>query len=87
MEATELKYKVKDTLDLIDIVANIYDNKDAGNIVGLEDELDKLTKYPTKVIEEFVKCIDTIKDINQIKDKYLPLVGYITLRLNLVDDE
>ena len=87
MEATEVKYKIKDTLDLIDIIANIYDNKESGNMVGLEDELVKLTKYPTKVIEEFVKCIDTIKDINQIKDKYLPFVGYITLRLNLVDDE
>jgi hypothetical protein len=87
MEATELKYKVKDTLDMIDIIVNIYDNKDAGNMVELENELVKLTKYPTKVIEEFVRCIDTIKNINQIKDKYLPLVGYITLRLNLVDNE
>jgi hypothetical protein len=86
METTELKYKVKDTLDMIDIIVNIYDSKDAGNMVELENELVKLTKYPTKVIEEFVRCIDTIKNINQIKDKYLPLVGYITLRLNLVDE-
>jgi hypothetical protein len=86
METTELKYKVKDTLDMIDIIVNIYDSKDAGNMAELENELVKLTKYPTKVIEEFVRCIDTIKNINQIKDKYLPLVGYITLRLNLVDE-
>lgn len=86
METTELKYKVKDTLDMIDIIVNICDSKDAGNMVELENELVKLTKYPTKVIEEFVRCIDTIKNINQIKDNYLPLVGYITLRLNLVDE-
>ena len=86
MEAKELKYKVKDTLNLIDTIVNIYDSKESGNMVELENELVKLTKYPTKVIEEFVRCIDTIKNINQIKDKYLPLVGYITLRLNLVDE-
>lgn len=87
MEATELKYKIKDTLNLIDIIVNIYDTKDAGNMVELEKELVKLTKYPTRVIEEFVRCIDTIKNINDIRDKYLPIVGYITLRLNLVDNE
>lgn len=87
MEATELKYKTKDTLDMIDIIVNICDSKDAGNMVELENELVKLTKYPTKVIEEFVRCIDMIKHKNVTKDNYLPLVGYITLRLNLVDDE
>jgi hypothetical protein len=30
---------------------------------------------------------DTIKNINEIGDMYLPLVGYITLRLNLVNNE
>lgn len=86
METTELKYKVKDTLDMIDIIVNICDSKDAGNMVELENELVKLTKYPTKVIEEFVRCIDMIKHKNVTKDNYLPLVGYITLRLNLVDE-
>lgn len=86
MEATELKYKTKDTLNMIDIIVNICDSKDAGNMAELENELVKLTKYPTKVIEEFVRCIDMIKHKNVTKDNYLPLVGYITLRLNLVDE-
>lgn len=86
MEATELKYKTKDTLDMIDIIVNICDTKDAGNMEELENELVKLTKYPSRVIEEFVRCIDTIKNVNDIRDNYLPFVGYITLRLNLVDE-
>lgn len=86
MEATELKYKTKDTLDMIDIIVNICDSKDAGNMEELEKELVKLTKYPSRVIEEFVRCIDTIKNVNDIRDNYLPFVGYITLRLNLVDE-
>lgn len=86
METTELKYKVKDTLNLIDIIVNICDTKDAGNMEELEKELVKLTKYPSRVIEEFVRCIDTIKNVNDIRDNYLPFVGYITLRLNLVDE-
>lgn len=87
MEATELKYKNKDTLNMIDIFVNICDNRDAGNMVELETELVKLTKYPTRVVEEFVRCIDMIKNKNVTKDNYLPLVGYITIRLNLVDNE
>lgn len=80
--AFELKYKAKDTQNLIDIFANLSESNFNQEVI--KTELEKLTKYPTNVIEEFLKCVKLLKE-NDIKDKYMGIIGYITMRLNLVD--
>ena len=80
--AFELKYKAKDTQNLIDIFYNL--SKSNFNQDVIQAELEKLTKYPTNVIEEFLKCVKLLKE-NDIKDKYMGIIGYITMRLNLVE--
>ena len=80
--AFELKYKTKDTQNLIDIFANLSESNFNQEVI--QAELEKLTKYPTNVIEEFLKCVKLLKE-NDIKEKYMGIIGYITMRLNLVE--
>ena len=80
----ELKYKAKDTQNLIDIFANLSESNFNQEVI--KTELEKLTKYPTNVIEEFLKCVNLIKE-DDIKDKYMGIIGYITMRLNLVENK
>ena len=82
--AFELKYKAKDTQNLIDIFANLSESNFNQEVI--KTELEKLTKYPTNVIEEFLKCVNLIKE-DDIKDKYMGITGYITMRLNLVENK
>ena len=79
----ELKYKAKDTLNLVDIFANL--SEDNFNQDVIKTELEKLTKYPTNVIEEFLKCVKLLKEDDINKEKYMGIIGYITMRLNLVE--
>ena len=53
--------------------------------VKAEMELEKLTKYPTNVIEEFLKCVKLLKEDDINEDKYMGIIGYITMRLNFVE--
>jgi hypothetical protein len=78
----ELKYKAKDTQNLVDIFANLSESNFNQDVI--KAEIEKLTKYPTNVIEEFLKCVNLLKE-DDIKDKYMGVIGYITLRLNLIE--
>lgn len=82
--AFELKYKAKDTQNLIDIFANLSESNFNQEVI--KAELEKLTNYPTNVIEEFLKCVNLLKE-DDIKDKYMGIIGYITMRLNLVENK
>lgn len=79
----ELKYKAKDTQNLVDIFANLSESNFNQEVI--KTELEKLTKYPTNVIEEFLKCVNLLKEDDINKEKYMGIIGYITMRLNLVE--
>ena len=79
----ELKYKAKDTQNLVDIFANLSESNFNQEVI--KTELEKLTKYPTNVIDEFLKCVKLLKEDDINKDKYMGIIGYITMRLNLVE--
>lgn len=81
--AFELKYKVKDTQNMVDIFANLSESN--FNKVVIKAELEKLTQYPTNVINEFLKCVKLLKEDDINEDKYMGIIGYITMRLNLVE--
>lgn len=82
--AFELKYTTKHTLNLVNIFVNLSESN--VNQEVFKTELEKLTKYPTNVIEEFLKCVNLLKE-DDIKDKYMGIIGYITMRLNLVENK
>lgn len=78
----ELKYTSSDTLKLIEHFCALYEYRD--DVDKLKTELYELTKYPSPVITEFLKCISLIKDDEKdIKENYMGILGYITMRLNL----
>ena len=79
-----MKYKAKDTQNLVDIFANLSESNFNQDVI--KAELEKLTKYPTNVIEEFLKCVNLLnEDDIENKNKYMGIIGYITMRLNLVE--
>lgn len=80
----ELKYKSSDTIKLIDIFANLSNGIDDNNL--LAKEIEKVSQYPTYIVNEFLKCINVLT-IEQIKTKYTGVIGYITMRLNFAKDE
>ena len=79
-----LKYSSDDVLKLIDIFSNISDGID--DEILLRKEIEKLTQYPTQVVEEFLKCVDLIiENKTDLMEKYRGVIGYITMRINFVE--
>ena len=80
-----LKYTSKDTEKMIDVFASITDKKD--NPDELYKEMLKIIDYPVSVLQEFLNCMTALNDKNQefIKENYMGVIGYITLRLNLIN--
>ena len=80
-----LKYTSKDTEKMIDVFASIADKKD--NLEELYKEMLKIVDYPVPVLQEFLNCMTTLENKNQnfLKENYIGVIGYITIRLNLVN--
>lgn len=78
-----LKYSTTDVDEMIDIFSTISENEN--NMEVIFDEMKRLFKYPTNVLQEFLKCMDELsnKDQNFLKENYMGVIGYITMRLNL----
>jgi hypothetical protein len=79
-----LKYTSKDTEKMIDVFASIADKKD--NPEELYKEMLNIVDYPVSVLQEFLNCMTALNDKNQefLKENYMGVIGYITLRLNLI---
>ena len=80
-----LKYTSKDTEKMIDVFASISDQRD--NPEELYKEMLKIVDYPVPVLQEFLNCMTALNDKNQefLKENYMGVIGYITLRLNLIN--
>lgn len=80
-----LKYTSKDTEKLIDVFASIADKRD--NPEELYKEMLKIVDYPVPVLQEFLNCMTALNNKNQefLKENYMGVIGYITIRLNLVN--
>ena len=80
-----LKYTSKDTEKMIDVFASIADKKD--NPEELYKEMLKIIDYPVPVLQEFLNCMNALNNKNQkfLKENYMGVIGYITLRLNLIN--
>ena len=77
-----LKYISNDVEKMIDAFAIISDNKE--NYEVLYNEMVKLVDYPVNILHEFLKCMEALSDKDQsfLKENYLGVIGYITMRLN-----
>lgn len=77
-----MKYKSTDIQKMIDVFAEISDNKD--NSAKILEELKKLVDYPVNILQEFLNCMNILegKDDNYLKENYWGIIGYITMRLN-----
>ena len=88
MDKMELKYKTSDVEKMIDTFSTIQDKKEQNDHEGIINELVKLINYPVPVLREFLKCMNAFsnKDENYLKKNYMGIVGYIVIRLNLVNE-
>lgn len=79
-----LKYNSKDTEKMIDVFAALAEKRD--NPTEIANEIVKLLDYPVPVLQEFLKCMNVLEkhDENYLKENYMGVIGYITLRINLV---
>jgi len=80
-----LKYTSKDTEKMIDVFASIADKRD--NPEELYKEMLKIVNYPVPVLQEFLNCMTALNNKNQefLKENYMGVIGYITIRLNLIN--
>ena len=80
-----LKYTSKDTEKLIDIFASIANKRN--NPEELYKEMLKIVDYPVPVLQEFLNCMTALekKDEKFLKENYMGVIGYITMRLNFVN--
>lgn len=80
-----LKYNSKDTEKMINVFAALAEKQD--NSTEISNEIVKLLDYPVPVLEEFLKCMEALEkhDENYIKENYIGVIGYVTLRINLVE--
>ena len=80
-----LKYNSKDTEKMINVFAALAEKQD--NSTEISNEIVKLLDYPVPVLQEFLKCMEVLEkhDENYIKENYMGVIGYVTLRINLVE--
>lgn len=80
-----LEYTSKDTEKMIDVFASIANKRN--NPEELYQEMLKIVDYPVPVLQEFLNCMTSLENKNQnfLKENYLGVIGYITIRLNLVN--
>ena len=77
-----LKYKTKDTLRIAELLNKVRENKDNPQVLG--ECVKELNEYPNEVIAEFIRATVQYERFANKKD-LMPVVGMITLRLNLVE--
>lgn len=75
-----MKYKSSDVIKLIDVFHNLSEKGED----GLQEAIESVTNYPPKVIETFLDGVQKLSP-DSIKENYWGTLGYLTLRINLVD--
>lgn len=75
-----LKYKAEDVIKMIDVFNELLEK----GVDGVPEAMEKLTQYPTDVILTFLEGIKALNP-NIDKDNYWGTIGYITMKINLVN--
>lgn len=75
-----MKYKTSDVLKLIDVFHKLSEKREE----GLEEAISSLVDYPLNVIQAFLDGMNSI-DPKVAEDNYWGTIGYLVLRINLVD--
>lgn len=77
-----MKYKSSDVIKLIDVFYNLSKK----GVDGLQEAIESVTNYPPIVIETFLDGILKLNP-NTIKDNYWGIIGYLTIKINLVEEQ
>jgi hypothetical protein len=75
-----MKYKTNDVLKLIDVFSNLSEK----GVDGLEEAISSVKDYPPNVLQAFLDGMNSI-DPEVAKDNYWGTIGYLVLKINLVD--
>ena len=75
-----MKYKSSDVIKLIDVFHNLSEKGED----GLQEAIESVTNYPPRVIETFLDGVQKLNS-DSIKDNYWGTIGYLTMRINLVN--
>ena len=75
-----LKYKTNDVLKLIEVFHDL----SAKGVDGLEEAISSVKDYPPNVLQAFLDGMNSI-DPEVAKDNYWGTIGYLVMRINLVD--
>lgn len=75
-----LKYNSKDTKKMINVFAALAEKQD--NPTEIINEIVKLLDYPVPVLHEFIRCMEVLEKHDE---NYMDVIGYVTLRINLVE--
>lgn len=83
-----MKYTVKDVENMIDTFGEIVEKKDSPEDVI--EELKKIIDYPIPVLQEFLNCMEIFSkkanDEEYVREYYWGIIGYVVMRLNLIED-
>jgi hypothetical protein len=75
-----MKYKTNDVLKLIEVFHDL----SAKGEGGLEEAISAVKDYPPNVLQAFLDGMNSI-DPEVAKDNYWGTIGYLVLKINLVD--
>jgi len=70
---------------MVNVFATISEKRN--NPEEIVNEIKQLLDYPVPVLQEFLKCMEILssKDQNYLKENYMGVIGYVTLRLNIIN--
>ena len=75
-----MKYKTNDVLKLIEVFHDL----SAKGVDGLEEAISSVKDYPPNVLQAFLDGMNSI-DPEVAKENYWGTIGYLVLKINLVD--
>lgn len=76
-----MKYKTNDVLKLIEVFNNLSEK----GVEGLDEFISSVKDYPPNVLQAFLDGMNSIARSNAAEENYWGMIGYLVLKINLVD--
>lgn len=76
-----LKYKIHDTLIMIDAFSKLSDEDTTAE--EMKESMVSLCKYPVEVVEKFLAAANAVSEKLVTPENHMGVLAYITLRINL----
>lgn len=79
------KYTTKDVMIMADALSDIHQHKNEPGVI-LDILTKKLSRYPTRVLEEFLHCMELLTEKGYDEKDSNAMIVYVAIRLNFIDD-